>query len=69
MRSKLTTLQEAVALVADGATVALGGNTLHRAPIAAVHELVRQGKRGLNIVKTAGRTTWICCAARASPAQ
>ena len=31
-----------------------GGNTLHRGPGAAVHEIVRQGKRGLEIVKTAG---------------
>jgi glutaconate CoA-transferase subunit A len=54
MRNKLTTLAEAVAAVPDGGTVALGGNTLHRAPIAAVHELMRQGKRGLNLVKTAG---------------
>ncbi len=54
MRDKLTKLAEAMHSVSDGATVALGGNTLHRAPIAAVHELVRQRRRGLNLVKTAG---------------
>ncbi|MBI5877610.1 MAG: CoA transferase subunit A [Chloroflexi bacterium] len=54
MQSKLTTLSRAMSLVTDGATVALGGNTLHRAPVAAVHELVRRGRRGLNVVKTAG---------------
>jgi len=54
MPDKTTTLAEAIAAVPDGATVALGGNTVHRAPCAAVHELVRQGKRGLNVVKTAG---------------
>lgn len=54
MQSKLVGLAEALAPLPDGATVALGGNTLHRAPIAAVHELIRQGKRRLNIVKTAG---------------
>lgn len=54
MHNKLTTLAEALAPLRDGATVALGGNTLHRSPSAAVHELIRQGKRGLNIVKTAG---------------
>ncbi len=54
MRDKLTTLAEAIATVPDGARVALGGNTLHRGPGAAVHELVRQGKRGLEVVKTAG---------------
>ncbi len=54
MRNKLTSLQDAIALVSNDAVVALGGNTLHRAPIAAVHELIRQHKHGLNIVKTAG---------------
>ncbi len=54
MRDKRTTLPEAVASIPDGAVVALGGNTLHRAPCAAVHEIVRQGKRGLIVVKTAG---------------
>jgi len=54
MRDKRTTIADAIALVPDGARVALGGNTLHRGPGAAVHELVRQGKRGLEVVKTAG---------------
>jgi glutaconate CoA-transferase subunit A len=54
MVSKQTTLAEAIASVADGSIVALGGNTLHRAPCAAVHELIRQQKRHLELVKTAG---------------
>ena len=54
MTSKQTTLSEAIASVPDGAIVALSGNTLHRAPCAAVHELIRQGKRKLELVKTAG---------------
>jgi glutaconate CoA-transferase subunit A len=54
MTDKRTTLAEAIASVPDGARVALGGNTLHRGPGAAVHEMVRQGRRGLEIVKTAG---------------
>ena len=54
MYSKLQSLHEAIAPIANGSLVALGGNTLHRSPSAAVHELVRQGKRELNIVKTAG---------------
>lgn len=52
--SKLTSLTEAVGRIANGATVALGGNTFHRTPHAAVHEMVRQGKQGLKLVKTAG---------------
>ena len=54
MVSKQTTLAEAIASVADDSIVALGGNTLHRAPCAAVHELIRQQKRRLELVKTAG---------------
>jgi glutaconate CoA-transferase subunit A len=54
MSDKRATLTDAIATVPDGAQIALGGNTLHRGPGAAVHEIVRQGKRGLEIVKTAG---------------
>lgn len=54
MRDKRTSLPAAITAVSDGARVALGGNTLHRGPCAAVHEIVRQRKRGLEIVKTAG---------------
>jgi len=54
MQSKITTLSEAVARIPDGGRLALGGNTIHRGPGAAVHEIVRQGKRGLDVIKTAG---------------
>jgi glutaconate CoA-transferase subunit A len=54
MIDKRTTLNDAIAAIPDGALVALGGNTLHRGPGAAVHEIVRQEKRDLEIVKTAG---------------
>ena len=54
MASKQTTLREAIASIPDNVVVALGGNTLHRAPCAAAHELIRQGRRGLELVKTAG---------------
>src|ERR1700716_2650869 len=54
MHQKVASLPDAIRSISDGATVALGGNTLHRAPIAAVHEIIRQGRRGLNLVKTAG---------------
>ncbi|QBD79103.1 CoA transferase subunit A [Ktedonosporobacter rubrisoli] len=54
MAHKQTSLTEAIASVADSSIVALGGNTIHRAPCAAVHELVRQHKQHLELVKTAG---------------
>ena len=54
MQSKVTDLSSAIAPIRDGSRVAIGGNTIHRGPGAAVHELVRQGKAGLDVVKTAG---------------
>lgn len=54
MRDKRVELREAIASINHGSRVALGGNTLHRGPCAAVHEIVRQRKRGLELVKTAG---------------
>ena len=52
--NKLCTLAEAISLVHDGDCVGLGGNTLNRAPMAAVFELIRQGRKNLRVVKTAG---------------
>lgn len=51
---KRITLMDAAGLVPDGATIAVGGNLLHRGPFAFVRELARQRRRGLEIVKTAG---------------
>lgn len=52
--NKLMSLQAAIAGIPDGAMIGLGGNTLNRAPMAAVFELARQKKRSLAVVKTAG---------------
>ncbi|WP_407272697.1 CoA transferase subunit A [Radiobacillus sp. PE A8.2] len=52
--NKRISLQDAVAIVQDGDTLALGGNVLHRAPMAFVRELTRQNKQNLQLVKTAG---------------
>lgn len=43
-------LPELAASVADGDVVALGGKTLHRAPMAFVRELVRADAEGLTLV-------------------
>lgn len=51
---KRLSLSDAAARVPDGATIAVGGNLLHRGPFAFIRELARQGKRDLEIVKTAG---------------
>src|SRR5690349_16246658 len=54
MADKRRSLAEVIATIPDGSRVALGGNTLHRASAAAVHELARQQRRGLELVRTAG---------------
>jgi len=54
MRDKQGSLAEAAGAVRDGTILAVGGNTLHRAPVAFLHELIRLGVSGLEVVKTAG---------------
>jgi glutaconate CoA-transferase, subunit A len=54
MLAKMTTLSGAISAISPGSRIALGGNTLHRGPCAAVHEIVRQRIGELELVKTAG---------------
>lgn len=54
MQEKLMTLKEAAGLVMDGSLIALGGNLLHRIPAAFARELARQGRKDLEVIKTAG---------------
>lgn len=51
---KIIDIQEAVNNIKDGFVVGIGGNVLHRAPMAFLREIVRQEKKELKIVKTAG---------------
>ena len=48
---KQTSLTELASLIPDGASLALGGSFLHRGPFAFVRELIRQGKKDLEIIK------------------
>jgi len=50
---KVCTLQEAVSLIAPGSLIGFGGNTMHRVPVAAVRELIKQ-KTPVKIIKSAG---------------
>ncbi len=52
--NKVTNIKEAIKRIHDGATVAIGGNVLHRSPMALVREIARQNKKNLTIIKTAG---------------
>ena len=54
MENKLVSLQEAAKLVKDGSHLAIGGNVLHRAPMAFLRQLLVDGKKGLHLIKTAG---------------
>ena len=52
MPDKLVSLEEAISEIGDGSLLGLGGRTLHRVPMAAVREIVRQGLEDLGVVKT-----------------
>ena len=49
--SKLCTLEALAARIPDSTALGLGGVFLHRGPFALVRELVRQQRRGLEIIK------------------
>jgi len=50
MSELFTSLSDAVSLISDGDVVAFEGFT-HLIPFAAAHELIRQGRRGLTLVR------------------
>lgn len=56
MKSKLTTLEKALAPIGSGASLALGGALLRRQPNAAVRQLIRQGVRDLTLFTWATTT-------------
>ena len=50
MQQKLATLKDAISLIKDGDTVAIGGILNNRVPIAAVHQIIRSGLKDLEII-------------------
>ncbi|MBA2390085.1 MAG: CoA transferase subunit A [Geodermatophilaceae bacterium] len=52
-RDKVVGLAAAIADIADGAMIALGGGLSARLPMASVRELIRQGTRDLHLVGSA----------------
>ena len=52
--SKLMSIVQAVEMIHDSDVVGIGGNVLHRVPMALVSEIARQNKKNLHLVKTAG---------------
>ncbi|MEM4402404.1 MAG: CoA-transferase, partial [Candidatus Caldarchaeum sp.] len=52
LRLKVMSLSEAVSkFVFDGAAVALGGCLYSRTPMAAVHEIIRQNRKNLTLIR------------------
>lgn len=49
--NRCVSLSDLVARVPDGASLGIGGSFLHRGPFAFVRELIRQQKRGIEVVK------------------
>ncbi|MFC2969723.1 CoA transferase subunit A [Acidimangrovimonas pyrenivorans] len=54
---KTTTMAEAIARIGDGATIMLGGFGVPGTPFELIAELVRQGPRGLTIIKNDANET------------
>lgn len=62
--SKLTSLEQAVALVRNGDTIGIHGNGLTGSPMAFIRELIRAGRRDLHIVTMGGSigVEWLAAA-------
>lgn len=64
--SKICSLPELASRIDDGTALGIGGVFLHRGPFALVRELVRLGKRDLEIIKPSpGYDVDLLCRARA----
>jgi glutaconate CoA-transferase subunit A len=50
MKKKVMSLSDAAAMVSDGASVAVGGHTSRRHPMAFMYELVRQKRKNLHMM-------------------
>ncbi|MCM3759905.1 CoA transferase subunit A [Alkalihalobacillus oceani] len=49
-KSKVVSLNQAVSLIEDNSTLAIGGHTFRRHPMALVYEIIRQKKAGLKLL-------------------
>jgi glutaconate CoA-transferase, subunit A len=49
--SKVVSLQNLAERITDGSSIALGGSFLHRGPFALVRELIRLGRRDIEVIK------------------
>ena len=49
-KKKTTSVREAIEIIRDGDTVALGGSLIRRHSMALIYEMIRQRKRGLKLL-------------------
>jgi glutaconate CoA-transferase subunit A len=61
LHEKVTTLEDAAALVKDGETVGIGGSTLSRTPMAMIWSLIRAGRQNLTCARgiTSSEGDWL----------
>lgn len=52
LREKVMTLEQAAALIPDGAKVGIGGSTLSRTPMAMIWQLIRSNKKHLDVSRS-----------------
>jgi glutaconate CoA-transferase subunit A len=51
MQDKRCTLKEAVQMIPDGSMITFSGFTIWRRPMAAIYEIIRQGKKNLHLIE------------------
>ena len=49
-KDKTTSVHEAVKLIQDGDTVAIGGSLIRRHPMAIIYDMIRQQKKNLTLL-------------------
>lgn len=54
MKQKLSTLEESIQVIKSGTKIAIGGNALHRVPMAFVREILKSDVKELHLINTAG---------------
>ena len=66
--SKVRTIEEAVDLVSDGATIGIGGLSMNSAPMAFVRELIRRDVKDLTVVAIVASmpVDWLVAAGKVS---
>lgn len=56
MHNKQCSLKEAVQMIPDGSMITFSGFTIWRRPMAAIYEIIRQGKKNLHLIEVNGGT-------------